>query len=156
MKNLKRILAVVLLVVLTLSLTACTSEEKPEKALDKLCAGYNSLDLEKMLDSFEPSVAAPYKALLKLGSELLGYDVNDLIQLLPLADLIDPSLNIAGTQPKLSYTLNSKTIDGNTAILNVTLTVKSGSQVESSTGDLKMVKVDGEWYISADEVSGIW
>lgn len=155
MKNMKRMLAVLLLVALTLSLTSCASEEKPEAALEKFCAGYNSLDFEKMLDSIEPSVANPMKAMLRFGSELLGYDINDLIQMLPLADLIDPSLNIAGTQPKISYTVNSKTIEGNTAILNVTLTVKSGSQVETSTGDLKMVKIEDVWYISGED-SGVW
>lgn len=150
MKTLKRMLAMLLLAALVVTMTACSSEEKPEAALDKFCVGYNSLNIEKMMDSFDPQVMAPYKVLLKLGSEMLGFDVNDLVQLLPLADLIDPSLGIAETQPKISYVLHSKTINGNTATINVTLTMKAGSQVETATGDLPMVKVEGEWYISAD------
>lgn len=154
MRNLKKILAVMLLVALAVSMTACASEEKPEAALDKFCAGYNALDINKVLDSLDPAVAAPYKALMKLGSKLLGVEINDLVQLLPLADLIDPSMNISGTQPKISYVLNSKTIEGNTAILNVTLTVKAGSQVQTTTDYMKMIKVDGTWYISMDSVDG--
>lgn len=143
------IVALALVVTISVTVVVQTSSDGPEKVMRKFVSAYNSADLTKMLECLDPEIARPAQALMGLAESLLGFDLNDVIGLMPaVVELMPAEYELAGTQPKISCEIHDTVIDGDEATMNVTLLVKANGEEQSETGDLNFIKIDGDWYMT--------
>lgn len=143
------VVAVALVITLTIAIVIQTTGGGPEDVVERFVSAYNSVDLEKMLDCLEPSIARPMKSVIGLANALIGVDVNDIIGALPiLAAMMPEESGSYASMPKMSCVINDTVIDGKYATVNATFTVTADGERNTETLDLHCVKVDGDWYIT--------
>lgn len=150
----KKLLCVAITLSLALFMAAFSScsiiESSPEDTIYKLQDAANDGDIEGMIECYEPRVQKMYSGLLTIGEELLGFDIGSVAEGLgAFSSLFGDEL---GAGYKCTITINDLTYTAeDQATANVTMSVyQEQAGLQEQTGDLVLVKVDGEWYISAD------
>lgn len=148
-KTLWSVIAILLVITVSVTIVVQSSGNGPEAVVERFVSAYNAVDLDKMLDCLEPSIARPMKSVMGLANALIGVDVNDIIGVLPiLASMIPEGSGSYASMPKLRCVINDTAIDGSYATVNVTFTVTADGERNTDTFDLHCVKVDGDWYIT--------
>lgn len=151
-KFLSEFLALILCMVV---FVGCSREPQPEDVVNKLETAFNTLDVDMMLECYEPSVQKMYSAMMEVGGQFMGgIDLATIISGLGgFTDVFGDELGVE--IPTVTFTVNSKQmISDSKAVLNVTLKYDYGGSVsdvdgEEVTEDMYFVKIDGQWYISA-------
>ncbi|MCH5190733.1 MAG: nuclear transport factor 2 family protein [Oscillospiraceae bacterium] len=118
--------------------------DSPKNTIEKFEEAYNSLDVEGMVECFEPSVQALYSGANSLLGNYLGVDFNTIAALAPFIARFDE--DFADQQPQIKIDIKDieKTSD-TTAVVYCEMSYTYASDAEECA--IEMVKVDGEWYI---------
>lgn len=137
----KKIIAV-LLTFLMLSLSGCgileQFESTPEKTVYGFIDAMNHEDVNKALEYIAPSQAKGVKAMISLAGSFIGFDINDLIDMLPLFSSMSDEYD--------------STIDLDFEVTNVETSEEEAwvTGVEYNSGEevtFYLVIEDGRWYI---------
>jgi len=131
-------------------------EDKINATVEKLEYSFNNLDVNGMLECFDPSVSAMYDAAMSLTGSLMGsmLEVGDMTDLLTGMTDIAPFLpdeiyDEIGGKPVLDITVNNIVFTSDTsADVTMTFSVSQGGQSEQTTETLSMMEIDDEWVIS--------
>lgn len=126
-----------------------SSADNPGDVVERFVSAYNSADLDKMLDCFEPSVARPIKSMMGIAGSLLGVNVNDIFGMMPfVADLLPESYGGSGTLPKISCEVQGTFLNGNTATVYATFSIRTDGETTNEAVEIDFVMIDGKWYIT--------
>ena len=143
------VLAVMMVITVSVTIVIQSSDNGPEAVLEKFVSAYNAVDVDKMLDCFEPSIARPIKSMMGIAGSLLGVNVNDIFGMMPfVADLMPESYGLSGTMPKISCEVNQTVIDGSTATVYAMFSIREDGETINEAVELDFVKIDGTWYIT--------
>ena len=123
--------------------------DSPKSTIEKFEDSYNSADMDGMIECFDPSVQALYSGANSILSDFIGMDIGDLSAMLPFLAEIDDSGDYSDL-PKIDISVLDvdKTSD-TTATVLCEFTTSDGVTEEDT---IEMVKIDGEWYISGEEL----
>lgn len=126
---------------LLFTFTGCSEQSTPEKTMQQFQKAYNSMDWDGMLECLDPSVAKGMKAATQLMGDALGFDLDALMQMMPMMNTLLPEETL-GQAAKIELKVESIKTNQDVAYATVS---------EKSTG-LKTVfilkKTDNVWYIS--------
>lgn len=122
--------------------------DSPRKTIERFEDSYNALDIDGVIECFEPSVQAVYSGANSLLGEFVGMDVSDLAAIAPFIAEYDEDGDISDF-PKMTIDINDidKTSDS-TAVVYCDISYSTG--MSDTDQAINMVKIDGEWYISAE------
>lgn len=131
-------------------------EDKINATVEKLEYSFNNLDVEGMLECFDPSVSAMYDAAMSLTGNLMGsmLEVGDMTDILTGMMDIAPMLpdeiyDEIGGKPVLDITVDYIEFTSETsADVTMTFTVTQAGYTEQMTETLTMMEMDNEWVIS--------
>lgn len=157
--HLLRLTALVLLLCLCVSLAGCAApksdEQKIQDRLNAFCFAVNSGDLEGALNCLNASSRNAYKSMAgifgSLTSSLLGIDMAGL-----LVNMFGLSVGTMTDGEMLQMDVNSVSINGNKATVNVTMHYHDTQTKGSGTQDMTMVKENGDWYIMDDSTRNLF
>lgn len=123
--------------------------DSPRGTIEKFEDSYNNLDIDSMVECFDPSVRALYSGANSILGELVGFDISDMASLVPFLANFDEDLSLED-MPKIKIDIKDidKTSDS-TAVVYCVISTSDGS--DSEEDELNMVKIDSEWYISGNE-----
>lgn len=124
--------------------------DSPKGTIEKFENAYNNLDIDSMIECFDPSVQALYSGANSILGDLIGFDISDMAAFVPFIASFDEDFSLED-MPKIEIKIKdiNKTSD-TTAIVYCTIMLQENSG-ESEEDDLNMVKIDGKWYISGNE-----
>lgn len=122
--------------------------DSPRKTIERFEDSYNALDIDGVIECFEPSVQAIYSGANSLLGEFVGMNISDLAAIAPFIAEYDEDGDISDF-PKMSIDINDidKTSDS-TAVVYCDISYSTG--MSDTDQAINMVKIDGEWYISAE------
>lgn len=149
----KRLGTGVLLLALLFTICACSASASPKDTVVKLEKAIHKMDMNDMLDCFDPTFTAGIKSIMKLTGSAFGIDGEAIFEMLPfMYDLAVLSGDESINQTTQQYQSISITVDGeprysyeNTeAELDVIVSTPDGEYVSDT---LTMKKIDGKWYI---------
>lgn len=143
-------IVVALVVIISVSVAGVTiykNYDSPKGTIEKFVDSYNNMDLDGMIECFDPSVQSLYSGANSLLSDFIGLDMGDLSSMLPFLSEFDDSGDYQDL-PKIDIKVLDvdKTSDSTATVL---CEISSLGEVEQDT--IEMVKIDGEWYISGQE-----
>lgn len=148
----KALIAIVVIsVTVTVGVTVYNKvADSPKGTIEKLETAYNNLDIDSMVECFDPSVQAFYSGANSVLGELVGFDISDMASMVPFIANFDDDIDFEDL-PKIEIKINDidKTSD-TTAVVYCTI-MSQGYGGEPEEDDIDMVKIDGEWYISGTE-----
>ena len=153
------VIVVVIALVATTGVVAGTvlSKNSPKAVLKRFEQAYNDADVNGMVNCFEPKVQSVYNTINSLTSSLIGFSIDDMVNsVLFLAPLLEEySDEDFGEMPQIRIKPTKVEKDGDYATVYCTVTlITDGNNIESEDGSIETVCVDGEWYISATEITG--
>lgn len=122
--------------------------DSPKGTIERFEDSYNNLDINSMIECFDPSVQALYSGANSILGDLVGFDISDMSSLVPFFSNFDEDLSM-DDMPKIK--IDIKDIDKTsetTAVVYCIITTSGGAFSEED--ELNMVKIDGEWYISGN------
>ena len=145
----RKIMSVLLWIAVSLLLVSgCDTGKKPEDVISKLQTSFDNSDIDMMIECYEPSVQKMYKGIMAIGGAFLG-DVD-------LADVfsgLGGFANIFGSEytemPKINITNNKEIVSDEKVKFNVTVEYSYNGDSNKEDMDMYVIKIDGEWYISA-------
>lgn len=142
----KAVAAALCLVVVFLA--GCAGQQStPEGTIQKLEQSVQKLDINSMLDCFEPSASKGVRATLKIAGSLLGVSAEDIIDLLPFAMDIGRASggeDFADAERELKqFSLQVVKVNYNQNRTRATVTVK----YDGGTDSVDMVMEQGKWYL---------
>lgn len=125
----------------------------PEKTIKRFEKAYNKLDVNEMLDCFDPTYSRGIKAGLSIISSFTKVNPNDILDNLPLLYEISDSIlkdnpEFGDAKAKLKIEILSVQRDGRKAEVETHIILKQGINHEEITGVFYMVKKEGKWYIN--------
>ncbi|WP_069999268.1 hypothetical protein [Cellulosilyticum sp. I15G10I2] len=128
------------------------SASSPEKTLQKFERAYNKLDVNEMLDCFDPAYSRGIKAGLNFVGNFMEVDPNAILDTLPL--IYEMSDSVLRDQPEYGDVKAKLTIDtldvqkyDNKAEVKTRMTLQQGGNHKEITGTFYMFKKEGKWYI---------
>ena len=130
----KRVLALALACLLTLSAAGCGKAKGPEDTLKAFQTAFNSYDLDAMLDCVEPTMATLIRAVLDVEGRNYSLSYYLIFSLINLS---------------LEYGRVSENGDEASVPVDGTLTLGKGSMSFSVT--VNLARTDGEWLITGLE-----
>ncbi len=140
-KGIKMVCISVCICLLLITFTGCSEQSTPEKTMQQFQKAYNNLDWDGMLECLDPSVAKGMKAATQLMGDALGFDVDTMMQMMPMMKTLLPEETL-GQAAKIELKVESITTNKDIAYAIVS---------EKSTG-LKTTfilrQTDNVWYIS--------
>ena len=152
----KRVLAVILACLLTVSVTGCRAKG-PEATLKAFETAFNHYDLDAMLDCVEPTMASLIRAVIDSEGRNYSLSYNLIFSLIKMGFPLLPMLTDGAIRnedlPKLSLEYGQTTENGDEASIPVegVLTVGTGSLSFRVTVKLKRVTDDKKWVITGLE-----
>lgn len=151
-----KFISTLLAVCLFFGFCACGEESQPEDVIEKLETAFNTSNIDMMLECYEPSIQNMYKGLMEIGGQLMGdIDLQTIISGLGgFADVFGSELGME--MPKIDLVINEKEIIADDKVrMNITqyydyndMSVPENAP-EELTSDMYLVRIDGQWYISA-------
>ncbi len=157
------IVLVVLVSGISATVVAVKNEHTPEKTLAKFEEAYNNQDINGLMECFDSKIRKAYDAGDSLLGGVLGFSYKDAADLLPfLSDALGE-----GDAPQIHLEVISVEDTGdNTCTVHVKTTMSYGSDDEDDEDlyddeeedeeydedSINMVKEDGKWYISDEEL----
>ncbi len=157
----RKMYAMILLLLCAILMPSCGQKSKPEDTIRKFETAFNNYDIEKMIECYEPSAQQMLNG--TMGMEMsfgaLGIDLKS------LAMLSGGLINLYGEDqgivtPKLKIIINDKEeLSDDKVRINVTARYEydekekellSAAPIEDQTGDVILLYIDKEWYLSAD------
>ena len=152
MKKGTRVLAAILVTVLLTALTAC-SQSRPADILPKLESAINKYDVNAILNCYDPSVKQALGGLAGFLGSAVGFSGSSIMDLLPfLSQLVGQKTKQEFGSIKVKLTELSTTVAGIDATMQVKVSVTYDGREESEIMTLKLVQVNGQWYLSAEDM----
>ena len=125
--------------------------DSPVGTVERFEECYNNLDIEGMMNCFDPTIQSLYAGANAFLGELTGgLDINSLPSFALLLSKFTDEEMPEPPKIKIDVTDWEKTSD-ETAIVYCVITTTMNGVSESTEGELPMEKYDDEWYISGDE-----
>ena len=130
---------------------ACLKSTEPEDTIYKMEEAFNDSDMEALLECYEPKVQKMYDGVMEIGGKLLGVDLNTIIGGLGAFSNLYGK-NFGAEMPTIDITINSKEeINEEKVKMNITMKYDYSQQnLEDQTMDIYLIRIDSEWYISAE------
>lgn len=147
----KSIALLSILALISVFMCACLKSAEPEDTIYKMEEAFNDSDMEALLECYEPKVQKMYDGVMEIGGKLLGVDLNTVINGLgAFANLYGK--DFGAEMPTIDITINSKEkINEEKVKMNITMKYDCSQQnLEDQTMDIYLIKIDSEWYISAE------
>ena len=143
----KKAVAAALCLMMVFLVGCSNAQSTPEGTIKRFEQSIQKMDIDGMLDCFEPSASKGVRAALKIAGSLLGVSAEDVIDLIPFA--MDVGL-ASGDQTALSaerqlkqFSLQVVSVDYNQNRTRATVTIK----YEGMTDSVEMVMEQGSWYL---------
>jgi|GEM_PF-5436688 len=151
MKKIIIIVACVLVVSTAAAVILPSIVDSPVGTIERFEECYNNLDLEGMINCFDPRIQSLYAGANAFVGELTGgLDLSSMPGLaLLLSEFTDEEMP-EPPQIDIEVTDWEKTSD-ETAVVYCIITTTMYGESESAEGELPMVKYDDEWFISGDD-----
>lgn len=123
--------------------------DSPKSTIEKFEKSFNALDIDGVIECFDPSVQKLYSGANSLLGSAFGMNISDLSSLAPFISEFDDDIS-ADDMPKISIDVTDvdKT-SKNTA--TVYCDIKYSDEIATNE-TIEMVKIDGEWYISGQDL----
>ena len=142
---LKKIIAVILVLVVAVTGFAIFNKSDEQRITDRihtLEAAYNEGDTNKLVSCFDRQTQMELKAVIKIGSSVLGVDVSDLFR---VAVGLSPTLSsFTGDDTTVSINIKEIRVTGKTAQVDVSFRVGA----ESQDCTFPMIKSGMSWLIN--------
>ena len=125
-----------------------SDEDKIRDRLDTFAAACNDGDIESMVECFDKKTRKYYETSIGLVEGIFGgltgvdLPIGDMFELFGMQEM--------GGQVNMELIVNSIQINGNTAIVNITMS-ESGN---IETDQIKMCKEDDDWFIDLEGTTG--
>ena len=125
-----------------------TSEDKykPEDTIRKMERALNNLDMEELIECYEPQVQKMYNKIFKFDENLIGMDVGS---------LLGGFTNIYGNEfglemPKITINIdNQEYISSEQVKMRLTIHYQN-STISDEVIDINLIRIDDIWYISSE------
>lgn len=147
---LRKTSAIVLCVFIIL-LSSCIPQPSPKSTVRRLEKSIQQMDVNGIIDCFEPKYSKGMRAVIKLAGGFLGVDGEAIFDLLPF--LVDISAaydeNVSNQKEyfeSIKIEVTDITYNEDKSEARVAVTISAGG--ESQSDYLDMVKDDGKWYIA--------
>lgn len=150
MKKIVKIIAIFIVLAVAVSIGIGVYNkitDSPKGTIEKFETSYNALDIDSMIECFEPSVQSLYNGANKLLGNLTGFDISDMASMLPFFSYIDEDVDLSDF-PMIDIEINDidKTSES-TAIVYCDIILSDGTEFQNE--EIYTVKIDDTWYIAA-------
>jgi hypothetical protein len=151
-RNQTRIIILILLAILVLIggivAAVVVSSSGPEDTIEDLETAFNNKDMNGIIDCFDSTTRDAYSAGSDLMDGVLGFGYESLFDVMPFV------YSLTGEEwPTYDIEVLSKTkTSSKECTVHVRWSETYDGDTESEEMDIKMVKEDGKWYISSDEI----
>lgn len=126
----------------------------PERTIKRFETAFNNLQVEDMVECFEPRVQSMYKGASALMNHFIGFSPEDMVNIALLAMPFMEEYADEGEyveMPQIEINILDTDIDGEYATVTATMAMLvDGEWEEPEQGELYLKEIDGEWYILAE------
>ncbi len=123
-----------------------TIEAKPEDTIRKMERALNNLDMEELIECYEPQVQKMYNEIFKCDENLMGMDINS---------LFGGSINIYENEfglemPEITINIDSQEyINSDQVKMRLTIHYQN-STISDEAIDISLIQINDIWYISSE------
>lgn len=124
--------------------------DSPKNTIERFEKAYNSLDIDGVIECFEPSVQSLYSGANSIMGDLIGFDISDIASFVPFIAYFDDDINMSD-MPKIKIDVKdvNKTSDTTAVVL---CEISYSQYLDSTQEEINMVKIDGDWYFSISDL----
>lgn len=149
MKMFKRIISVILLVVLSITVCACSTQESEIKTLTKQFENScNKLDLNAMLDCIDPDVSGSVKKLTSLIGMFSDKDTDELLDNLASVLFTELPENTKEFFSSIKINIDDVEIEEEKAFASAEIIYDISGEENKTNANFDYICIDKKWYIS--------
>ena len=149
MKKLKSCIALVLIIVLSVSICACGSQNNEIKTLTKNFENScNKLDMNAMLDCIDPEVSGSIKKLTGLIGMFSDKDTDELLDSFAKVLFSELPENSQEFFSSIKIKLDNIEIEEDSASASAEITYEISGEDNKSNANFEYIRIDEKWYIS--------
>ena len=148
-KKLKNSIALILVIVLSMSLCACGSQNNEIKTLTKNFENScNKLDVNAMLDCIDPDVSGSVKKLTGLIGMFSDKDTDELLDSFAKVLFSELPENSQEFFSSIKIKLDNIEIEEDSASATAEITYEISGEDNKSNANFEYTRVDEKWYVS--------
>ena len=149
MKKFKSIAALILIIVLSVSMCACGTQNNEIKTLTKNFENScNKLDMNAMLDCIDPDISGSVKKLTGLIGMFSDKDTDELLDSFAKVLFSELPENSKEFFSSIKIKLDNIEIDEDKASATAEITYEISGEDNTSNANFEYTRIDEKWYIS--------
>lgn len=141
----RKIMALCLVVVLMLGVSGCGAKSECKELIGNLETACNSMDVDGILDCFNPDTVAPIKMVLNTFGEGKENLINFVYDMLGIS--VQEGESAEETLETIKLEPTEFELSDESGTVNCTLSIEVGDSIVEKELVFEVIKVDEQWYI---------